>query len=93
MNVLTGNTVAQLAHIGFGGLLCYILRKFIGPWKSVAAVAAFAALKESAESFGIAPWEPKQPWGSSTVDFAFFLVGIGAFLLFTHIKTSRKTGE
>lgn len=90
MNVLTGDTVAQLAHVGFGGLLCFIFRRFMTAWKAIALVVAFAAIKEASEALGIAFWEPKQSWGSSAVDFLFFFVGIGAFLLFSHIKRQRS---
>lgn len=87
MNVLNGDTVAQLAHVGFGGLLSFILARYMKAWKAVALVIVFAAIKEGSEALGIAFWEPKQPWGSSAIDFAFFGVGIGVYLLFSHLKS------
>lgn len=84
MDVLNTNTLAQLAHIGWGGMGCFILwAKSVSRGYSIIIVATLAAAKETSETIGIAFWEPKQPWLSSLEDFAFFLVGVGVFLFIT----------
>lgn len=97
-NVLEGDTVAQLAHVGWGlGLTLLLGLLFMPlmfhfrfhypltplsdiPLVSVVTAAyivvIFAAGKEIFEAAGIAWWEPKQDWGSSARDFAFWVVGV-----------------
>ncbi len=66
---------AQLAHIGWGGFLTLLAAIFLPMEIAVAIAAAIAAGKESTESiWGV--WEAKQPWSSSLIDFAYFLIGI-----------------
>lgn len=74
------NTLAQLAHVGWGGFLTLLLTLFVGAWWATAVVAAFTLGKESAESLGLAFWEPKQTWLSSTIDVAFWFIGIALAL-------------
>lgn len=90
MNVLSGDTVAQLAHVGWGATLSFTLRRFMSKWKAIIPVLAFAAIKEGSEALGIAFWEPKQPWGSSSVDFLFFVVGVAVFLIVDHYHEASK---
>lgn len=71
------NVLAQEAHVGWGLGLVLALALFIGPLSSIILVSGGAAAKEIAESLGVAPWEPKQTWLSSLVDFVFWCVGIG----------------
>lgn len=71
------NVVAQLAHVGWGFLLAAVSLHVATLPVSCFFAGSIAAGKEAAESLGIAPWEGKQPWLSSTIDFLFFLVGIG----------------
>jgi hypothetical protein len=75
-NVLEGDSVAQLAHIGWGAALMFTLAHGLPYVASMMIVAGSMFLKEALEALGVAPWEPKQTWSSSMVDFAFFVVGI-----------------
>lgn len=70
------NVVAQLAHVGWGFLMTAVPLHFATLTVSALFATTVAAGKESAESLGIATWEGKQPWGSSAIDFGFFMVGI-----------------
>ena len=74
MNKLSFVT-AQLAHFAWGAYLPFLIARahYYHPF---AATLLIAAAKESAEALGIAPWEPKQTWLSSAVDFGFFLLGV-----------------
>lgn len=86
MNVLTTNTLAQLAHVGWGGLLGYILLRYVPRKEAALFVAVGAFLKELVETLGLAFWESKQTAISSAEDFAFWIVGIAVFLFFTRKK-------
>ncbi len=71
---------AQVAHLATGAASTFA----VALWLSQ-PVAGFLMLgiwfaKEAAEALGIAPWEPKQSWSSSMVDFAWFSAGIGLAL-------------
>jgi hypothetical protein len=83
-NVLVGDTVAQLAHVGWGIALVLAIALFGMPTtKAMLIVLVLAFVKEALEAIGWAFWEPKQPLDSSVRDFAFWGVGvvIGALLL------------
>lgn len=90
VDVLNGDTVAQLAHFFAGAAMVLGISRFTKERIAVAATTAIAAAKESAESLGWAVWEPIQPWLSSTKDFSFFLVGITAALLVLHFSPKDK---
>jgi hypothetical protein len=76
MNVFRGDTIAQLAHVGWGIALVLLLTTLhVTAVSAATTVAAFAAVKEFIESkWGV--WEPIQPWASGAKDVAFWFVGI-----------------
>jgi hypothetical protein len=77
INVLDGSdTVAQLAHVGWGMGLVLLLALAISWHHAAGVVACFALAKEVAEAEGWAFWEPKQSWASSRRDFYFWCGGI-----------------
>lgn len=73
-DILKGSAVAQLAHVGWGAYLTLRLKPHFH-WKGFIVIVVFAFIKEVMEALGIAPWEPKQTWASSMIDFAFWVVG------------------
>jgi hypothetical protein len=88
-NVLEGDTVAQLAHVGWAIALVLTLVLFgmDAGWAMV-IVLVFAFAKEAAETLGWAFWEPKQPLDSSVRDFEFWTIGViaaGVLLLVNFI--------
>jgi hypothetical protein len=67
--------LAQSAHVGWGAALAAMLGPYAGYTVAALIVLGFAAAKEAAESiWGI--WEPKQPWRSGAIDFAWWCAGI-----------------
>jgi hypothetical protein len=67
--------LAQTAHVGCGAALAAMLGPHAGYTAAALIVVGFAAAKEAAESiWGI--WEPKQPWRSGAIDFAWWCAGI-----------------
>jgi hypothetical protein len=76
MNIFRGNTIAQLAHVGWGIALMLLLTTLhVTVVSAMVIVAAFAIVKEFIESeWGV--WEPIQPWASGAKDVAFWFVGI-----------------
>lgn len=67
---------AQLAHAFAGAFLVLALSLFLNPALAIAIATGISFGKEALEAIGIAPWEPKQTWASSMVDFGFFGAGI-----------------
>lgn len=80
MNVFLGDTIAQLAHVGWGIALVLLLTTLHATVISATVtVAAFALVKEFIESeWGL--WEPIQPWAGGAKDVAFWFVGISIAL-------------
>lgn len=78
---------AQIAHVGWGAALALGFGLFAPAVPSVLLAVGISFAKEAAEATGIAPWEPKQTWSSSLVDFGFFAVGIGLAALLFFIKS------
>lgn len=76
MNVLEGDTVAQLAHVGWGAALVFTLDRWLEVWAAIVVVAVLSFVKEALEAQGWAFWEAQQGWSSSLRDFEFFLIGI-----------------
>lgn len=82
-NLNTPNSVAQLAHIGWGAALTFALALFMPTWPAAGVASLLAFSKEFIEyRWGV--WEAKTPWYDSLEDFLYFLVGImPAILLLT----------
>ena len=67
--------VAQLAHIGWGGLIAYGVADKTHSWLVGCIIAIlFAIVKESIESIW-GGWEAIQPWIDGEVDMLFFFLG------------------
>lgn len=75
MKISFNDIVAQLAHIGWGGWLPFLLARVLHSYHGFAWTLGLALAKESLETLGIAPWEPKQPWLGSAIDYTFFVLG------------------
>jgi len=76
MNIFLGDTIAQLAHVGWGIALVLLLTTLhVTMLPATITVAIFALGKEFIESkWGM--WEPIQPWASGAKDVAFWMLGI-----------------
>lgn len=75
------NFDAQIAHVGWGAFLTLAVTLWLPIGAAALIVLGVSFAKEAFEALGIAPWEPKQPWSSSLVDFGFFSVGIAAAII------------
>lgn len=73
-----GELVAQEAHFAWGYLIYTSLIMIFRVSHPVAVVAelAISGGKEALEALGWAPWEAKQTWGDSGLDFALFQLGL-----------------
>jgi len=80
MNIFLGDTIAQLAHVGWGIALVLLLTTLhVAMLPATITVAMFALCKEFIESrWGV--WEPIQPWASGAKDVSFWMVGIAIAL-------------
>lgn len=77
---------ASVEH-GFAGATIALAFGLFLPWHMAALIAVSAAvIKESAESLGIAFWEPKQPWAAGGHDVLQFLYGIGPATAILFVK-------
>lgn len=73
---------AQSLHVFFAATCVLALADHVSLPVSFLVTLAVCFVKEAMESLGIAPWEPKQPWANSMIDFAFLAGGAGtAFIL------------
>jgi hypothetical protein len=73
---------AQFAHFAWGYYVpAKLAQHGVAPIIGVHVSAGLWLAKESAESLGIAFWEPKQTWASSGIDYLFFILGILSYLL------------
>ncbi len=68
---------AAAAHVASGAAIALGFSLFVPAYVAVLIAAGIAFTKEALEAIGIAPWEPKQSWSSSMIDFCQFLCGIG----------------
>jgi hypothetical protein len=71
---------AQAAHVGWGAFSTLALSLWLPLWAAVVVSIGVWFTKEALEATGKAPWEPKQTWFSSLIDFGFFSIGIGSAL-------------
>jgi hypothetical protein len=77
--------VAQLAHLAWGAYLPFLFAR-VHFWHPFMLTLLFTGFKEALESLGCAPWEDKQTWFSSGIDFLFFVLGCSlTALLFGNI--------
>ena len=73
----TPEIVGQLAHVGWGALICFTLGLLWLPlWAAALVTVIIAFSKEFMEFKDWAIWEPRASWQDSSIDFSFFLVGI-----------------
>jgi len=66
------DTVAQSAHVFFGGWVVFVFGLFTSPWWGVVAVLSFAAIKEG---WYDQRYETSEVRGSNLRDWAFYLLG------------------
>jgi hypothetical protein len=86
VDVFLGDTIAQLAHVGWGIALVLLLTTLhVAVTPAAVTVAAFALVKEFIESKWGA-WEPIQPWASGAKDVAFWFVGIAIALAVLRLR-------
>jgi hypothetical protein len=70
----------QIAHVGWGAFSTLALALWLPLWAAVAISEGIWFTKEALEATGKAPWEPKQKWSDSLIDFGFFSIGIASAL-------------
>jgi len=75
MNILEGDSVSQLAHVGWGLGLTLLCAK-LGMHHPQFIVFGLAFIKEAIELSNLCPWEPPDSFYGSATDLAFWCVGI-----------------